>query len=30
VINGVHQQDRLAQVAVDGSFTLMLNGEDNA
>lgn len=29
VINGVDQQDRLAQVAVDGSFTLKLNGEDN-
>jgi hypothetical protein len=29
VINGVDQQDRLAQVAADGSFTLKLNGEDN-
>jgi hypothetical protein len=29
VINSVDQQDRLAQVAADGSFTLKLNGEDN-
>lgn len=29
VINGVDQQDRLAEVAADGSFTLKLNGEDN-
>ena len=29
VINDVDQQDRLAQVAADGSFTLKLNGEDN-
>ena len=29
VINGVDQQDRLAQVESDGSFTLKLNGEDN-
>ena len=29
VINGVDQQDRLAQVDADGSFTLKLNGEDN-
>ncbi|MCP4888230.1 MAG: hypothetical protein GY904_16655 [Planctomycetaceae bacterium] len=29
VINDVHQQDRLAEVATDGSFTLKLNGEDN-
>lgn len=29
VINEVHQQDRLAEVAADGSFTLKLNGEDN-
>lgn len=29
VINGVDQQTRLAQVAVDGSFTLKHNGEDN-
>ena len=29
VINGVDQQDRLAEVATDGSFTLKLNGEDN-
>ncbi len=29
VINGADQQDRLAQVVADGSFTLKLNGEDN-
>ncbi len=29
VINDVDQQDRLAEVAADGSFTLKLNGEDN-
>ena len=29
VINGVDQQDRLAEVTADGSFTLKLNGEDN-
>lgn len=29
MINDVDQQDRLAQVAADGSFTLKLNGEDN-
>lgn len=29
VINDVDQQDRLAQVEADGSFTLKLNGEDN-
>ena len=29
VTGGVDQQDRLAQVAADGSFTLKLNGEDN-
>ena len=29
VINAVDQQDRLAQVEADGSFTLKLNGEDN-
>ena len=28
-INGVDQQDSLAQVAADGAFTLKLNGEDN-
>jgi hypothetical protein len=29
VINDIDQQDRLAQVAADGSFALKLNGEDN-
>ena len=29
MINHVDQQDRLAQVAADGSFTLKLNGEHN-
>ncbi len=29
VIHGVDQQDRLAQVSADGTFTLKLNGEDN-
>jgi hypothetical protein len=29
VINDVDQEDRLAQVDSDGSFTLKLNGEDN-
>lgn len=29
VINAVDQQDRPAEVAADGSFTLKLNGEDN-
>ena len=29
VINAVDQQDRLAEVEADGSFTLKLNGEDN-
>jgi hypothetical protein len=29
VINDVDQQNRLAEVAADGSFTLKLNGEDN-
>ncbi len=29
VINDVDQQDRLAEVAADGSFTLKLNGKDN-
>jgi hypothetical protein len=29
VINDVDQQDRLAEVAADGSFKLKLNGEDN-
>jgi hypothetical protein len=29
MINGVDQQDRLAEVEADGSFTLKLNGEDN-
>ena len=29
VINGVDQQDRMAEVAADGSFTLKLDGEDN-
>jgi len=29
LINGIDQQDRLAEVAADGSFTLKLNGDDN-
>jgi sulfur transfer protein SufE len=29
VINDVDPQDRLAEVAADGSFTLKLNGADN-
>ena len=29
LINDVDQQDRLAQVEADGSFTLKLNGVDN-
>jgi hypothetical protein len=29
VINHVDQQDRLAEVTADGSFTLKLNGEDH-
>ena len=29
VINDIDQQNRLAEVEADGSFTLKLNGEDN-